>query len=98
MDINTFLDIFNAHPSWYFIAGFVAGYLLHGFIMQAFASAFRSKKPNRYQSNKSDAPLKRSTAAGEVHEPSFDLPEAVANSLTPRRLSGISFDQHGNEV
>lgn len=98
MDINTFLDIFNAHPAWYFIAGFVAGYLLHGIIIQVFASAFRGKKPSRYQSNKSDAQAKRSTAATELHEPSFDLPEAVAKSLTPRRLSGISFDQHGNEV
>jgi hypothetical protein len=98
MDVNTLLDTFNAHPSGYFLVGFVLGFIMHGFIMHAVSAAFRNKKPSRYQGIKTNASVKRSSAVSELHEPSFDLPEAVAKTLTPGHLNGMGFDQHRNEI
>jgi hypothetical protein len=97
MEIDTFFEIINAYPALYFVAGLIVGYFLHGVAANGFSSLSSNKKPSRYQSKKSDA-AKRPTTITELQEPSFDLPEAVANTLTPRRISGIAFDQHGNEV
>jgi len=98
MDVNTLLDTFNAHPSGYFIGGFIVGFVMHGFVMQAVTAAFRNKKPSRYQGIITNASAKRSSAVSELQEPSFDLPEAVAKTLTPGHLNGLGFDQHRNEI
>jgi hypothetical protein len=98
MDFDAFLEIINTYPALYFIAGLVVGYFLHGIVANGFLSLSSNKKTSRYQSQKSDAAAKRPTTITELQEPSFDLPEAVVKTLTPRRISSIAFDQHGNEV
>ncbi len=98
MDIDTFFEIINDNPILYFIAGLVVGYLLHGLVMKGFASAFRNKKPSRYQSKKGDASVKRTNAVVELNEPSFDWPDVAVKKVAPRQFASISLDHHSNEI
>jgi hypothetical protein len=91
MDITTILETVTTTSLSYFFIGSVLGYLLKGFL-----SSFRSKRPSRYETTKADA-SKRTEIMAETNEPSFELPDSILKTLTPRRLSSVTIDENINE-
>ena len=98
MEVGAFLEFINTHPALYFAAGVVVGYLFHGLVTRGLSSASRSKKPGRYHSKTSGAPVKRVTAAVDLNEPSFDWPEAAVKTMTPAKFISLPLEQQGNRV
>jgi hypothetical protein len=88
MDITTILETVTVTSLSYFLVGSVVGYLF-----RAYLSSFRSKRPSRYEK----ASVNRSAILAETNEPSFELPDAVLKTLTPRRLSSVTIDENINE-
>jgi hypothetical protein len=92
MDITTILETLTPISLGYFIIGALVGYLL-----RVYSSNFRSKRPSRYETTKTDATVKRFANLDESNEPAFELPDSVLKTLTPSRLSRAGFDENINE-
>jgi len=89
MDIKHVFELINDNPAVYFLAGILLGYLLRTY--QTKDGSSRTK--NRYQSIRTEKPLKRPEPAADSKEPSFDWSEAAVNSIAARSLGKMSFDQ-----
>ncbi|MBK8816580.1 MAG: hypothetical protein IPN42_14240 [Methylococcaceae bacterium] len=92
MDITTILETVTPISLSYFFIGGLAGYLL-----RVYSSNFRSKRPGRYQTTKTDASVKRFASLDDSNVPAFELPDSVLKTLTPSRLSGAGIDENINE-
>ena len=92
MDITTILETVTPISLGYFFIGGLVGYLL-----RVYSSNFRSKRPSRYETTKSDTSVKRFANLDDSNVPAFDLPDSVLKTLTPNRLSRAGVDENINE-
>lgn len=88
MEILTFFAPLSSNPGALFIAGIIVGYGL-----KTLQSNDEVKKPKRYDIKVQPQPAKLASSTKFDHEPSFEWPDAVVESLVKRSR----FDQ-SNEV